>query len=1113
MRGDLTPAFVAAKNAPFRRPRQLLVFNFPDAGAVYCSDQPLGIGDGLAHDYQPLVVEWGDLADTVGDATAVDAGEIRQMSITLWNGGAHPFSDYFLNEFPENVEVELYQWFAGLADSDKALLDRFVVSDPINFDEASRLLQLDLVSLTIRYDQPCGGLLTREAWPYAADSDVGKGIPLAFGNCGKIPTLKAKTSHTLRLKGSILATTMTLQVYEDLNELAFPTVGTVMIDEEKIRYSSSPDSATTLIVIQRGYLSTATEHLDSREIIQVITDHTFLLCAGPVASITDVRIDGFPAPSTIYTVRPDLDPARIIFSESPWVKKYAEATRFLAMQFDGVAIGNTALQPANAFDAADLATAAEIKAGNNVLALNQDTVNRDRGQIMKAYLAIEHWESGNFASDYAEVYVSGVGVVGRLSRPNPKDQIALDADVDIDHPHTHEIGGEHVHDFRQPTVNTSNPSHTHEGGGGEGVMRETVVSGQTVLSTTQWNDITLLFTPYTGLTSRIAYITAVATCPFRIYVDGTLFREVTAEATNWSESGIDITPYYGRTIILSVAPNQASGDFLYVHSIRIESKFITGIQATSTAVSASAANGAVNSTGVVNVKNATDVQTLATANRAVTINEQDNPSRTVVNLFDLTAQVNFNWAWFTNRQIKVTYFNAGDAKSVFILHAFFDIEYVPTEIVWSDAVTASVSGLASLVRPDQSIQHLLTTRAEASITDLDSASWAAIGARYTALGYRLDGLIDATVTVREALGKICRQVHSRLFPSGGKLKMALREGHPVTKPAVKQLTSDNLQLRSLAAARQPLADITNRVQLFYQRDWTVSDTNASGYLQSVTKDDAKSISRFGLKTNADAYCFDLIRSSTMAAAVADFYIKTSAWPSTFYTFLAYLDQFDLEKEDVLAVTANFNQMAKVPMVVRAMDRIFGSGKNSSINQFRVIAENLYYLLLKMSLADQVLVLESLSIIIFEIGEFADHVHILDELLILLNLNKEDTVLLSDTLSMVIDFRPILLETIMAGDQVQGIMDCLRAETVHVDDVPEFWSTYGFGSGGFGQEKFGGGLIEWRQKSPDQVYAFMELLVSMAALREDTVLVADYLAFNSGFGGKLSSGFGMSVFGM
>ncbi|MDO9069318.1 MAG: hypothetical protein Q7W05_12775 [Deltaproteobacteria bacterium] len=1112
MRGDLTTSFVAAKDASFRRPRQLLVFNFPDAGAVYCSDQPLGIADGLAHDYQPLVVEWGDLADTVGDATAVDAGEIRQMSITLWNGGAHPFSDYFLNEFPENVEVELYQWFAGLADSDKALLDRFVVSDPINFDEASRLLTLDLVSLTIRYDQPCGDLLTREDWPYAADSDVGKGIPLAFGNCGKIPTLKAKTSHTLRLKGSILATTMVLQVYEDLNELAFPAIGTVMIDEEKIRYSSSPDSASTLVVIQRGYLSTATEHLDSREIIQVITDHTFLLCAGPVASITDVRIDDFPAPSTIYTVRPDLDPARIIFSESPWVKKYAEATRFLAMQFDGVAIGNTALQPANAFDAADLATAAEIKSGNNVLALNQDTVNPNRGQIMKAYLAVEHWESGNFASDYAEVYVSGVGVVGRLSRPNPADNIALDADVDIDHPHTHEIGGEHVHDFRQPTVNTSNPSHTHDSGGAEAVTRETVVSGQTVYATTVWNDITLYFTPYTNLISRLAYFTAECTCLCRLYFDGTLYGEY-PNGIFWDGVSIDNTPYYGRTITLSIAPNQAVGDFLYVQAVRVESKFLAVISGTSTAVSASAANGAVNSTGVVNVKNATDVQTLATANRAVTINEQDNPSRTVVNLFDLTAQVNFNWAWFTNRQIKVTYFNAGDAKSVFILHAFFDIEYVPTEIVWSDAVTASVSGLASLVRPDQSIQHLLTARAGASVSDLDSASWAAIGARYTALGYRLDGLIDATITVREALGKICRQVHSRLFPSGGKLKMALREGHPVTKPAVKQLTSDNLQLRSLAAARQPLADITNRVQLFYQRDWTVSDTNASGYLQSVTKDDAKSIARFGLKTKADAYNFDLIRSSTMAAAVADFYIKTSAWPSTFYTFLAYLDQFDLEKEDVLSVTANFNQMAKTPMVVRAIDRLFGSGKNSSINQFRIIAENLYYLLLKMSLADQVLVLESLSIMISQIGEFSDYVHVLDELLMQLDLTKEETVLLSDTLSLVIDFRPILLETIMAGDQVQGIMDCLREDTVHVDDVPEFWSTYGFGSGGFGQEKFGGGLIEWRQKSPDQIYAFMELLISMAALREDTVMVADTLAFSSGFGGHLSSGFGMSPFGM
>ncbi|MBU1986139.1 MAG: hypothetical protein KJ846_02810, partial [Proteobacteria bacterium] len=594
---------------------------------------------------------------------------------------------------------------------------------------------------------------------------------------------------------------------------------------------------------------------------------------------------------------------------------------------------------------------------------------------------------------------------------------------------------------------------------------------------------------------------------------------------NWNGAEAIITAYVAHEIRLEIAPNQGGGgDGMQFIRATVENTVESAVGVTTTSVTASASNavnssansGAVRNTGIGTqvVKSPTDVRTLAEANRGVNINDQENPSRTVVNLFDLTAAVNFDWAWFTGRTIQLTYVNtAGEARSVFILHAFFDIEYVPTEVVWSDKVTAVVIGHDQVSSPELLITHLLTTRAGAAASDLDAVSFAAIKARYTAMGYRIDGLIDAGFTVREALASICRQCHSRLFPSGGKLKMALREGHPVTKPVVRQLDASDLQLRSIAAARQPLADISNRVQLFYQRDWTADASDASGYLQSVTKEDAKSIARFGLKTRADAYCFDLVRSSTMAAAVADFYIKTTAWPSTFYTFMAYLSQFDLEKEDVLGVTANFNFMAKVPMVVRAMDRIFGSGKNGQINLFRIVAENLYYLLTKVTLADQVLILESLSFMMTEIGEFADHAQILDELLILLNLNKEETVLLTDTVELLMDWRPELLALVTATAQVLGAMDCRQEDTVEVSDVPWVWSTYGFGSGGFGTQKFGGGRIEWQQKSPDQVYAFLQLLVEMAALRQDTVLVSDSLTIGGGFGGHLSSGLGLSAFGL
>jgi len=1114
-RTDLSAAFKAAYGADFRSPRQLLVFKFPDAGNVYVSDQPLGAADGLANEYLPIVESWGDLKDS-SDPTSTDSGEITQMSLTLWNGGTNPFSDYFLAEYPENVEVELYQWFAGLAESDKAMIDRFVVQDPIEFDEASRLLKLDLVSISVKYDQPVGDILTKEEWPYAADSDIGKGIPVAFGNPGQIPTLKAKTVQKLRLKGSILKNTMSIQVYENLNDLAFPTSGTVLIDEEKIRYSGRTSSALT--VIQRGYLTTAAEHLDKREVIQVITDHTFLLYAGPVAAIFNVQILGYPAPSTIYTVRPDLNPARIIFSEKPWVKKFGESTRFLEMQFDSVTASNSALQPANAYDAADLATAACIKPSNPVLALLQATTNTNRGEILRAYLAVEHWSSGQILSDFCEVWVSGIGVVGRLSRPNPNDEIEIDADVDVDHGHNHEIGGEHIHNFTQPAIPVTDPQHPHSGS----VSGGTVVDGGDMAF--PHVEINYHSGPYPpSYTVYIHYLSQGSVISkslrFRANMADYSFVEIYTGYTTFRwEYGVSAIDQ-----VLNIAPGVNTIGIHFGHTNVVGARFqileatlstnISGsIYANKTNVTASANGGAVKDTGVVGVKEADDVDDLTTANREVNINDQSNPTRTVVNLFDLTNYVNFNWGWFTGREIRVTYSNYLDNQSIYILHAFFDVEYVPTEVVYSDEVTAEVTSAIDYIRPDLAVKKLLTTRAGAMYDDFDNIhSFGNMAFAFGVLGYRLDGLIDAGVTVREAVKQICYQCHSRVFTSSGKIKMVLRTD-PTGRRTTANLTASDLQLRSIMVARQPLREVSNKIQLFYKRDWAASDTSSSGYLDSVTKEDAGSISRFGLKTRKDSYNFDLIRDPAMAASVADFYLMSDAWPSAFFTFSAYLKHFSLEKEDILTVSSAFNQMNKVPMVIRSIDRIFGSGKNKSMNLLRIVAENFFYVIVKMSQADTVLIMDALSMMITEIGEYAEALHIIDNLIAQLDLRKADEAILSEALLSVWEIRKELAEAVTASAAVLTDSAFPRADSVSFSDITETWSVYGFGSGGFGIIPFGGLVTAWQQKSPDIIYAFERLTTVLSVYQAATVTVSDSTATSSGFGGNLSSGFGLSPFG-
>ena len=104
MRSDLTTDFITAKNAASRSPRQWAVFHFPVAGDVYISDQALGAAEGLSFEAAALVEDWGTLADMAGgDPSDKGASEIRQLTLTIWNGGTNPFSDYFLKEDPEEL--------------------------------------------------------------------------------------------------------------------------------------------------------------------------------------------------------------------------------------------------------------------------------------------------------------------------------------------------------------------------------------------------------------------------------------------------------------------------------------------------------------------------------------------------------------------------------------------------------------------------------------------------------------------------------------------------------------------------------------------------------------------------------------------------------------------------------------------------------------------------------------------------------------------------------------------------------------------------------------------------------------------------------------------------
>jgi len=100
-------------------PINLLTFNF--ATPAYISDRDITPSGGSPH--KGLVKSWGFIDTSITrtpGAGILGTIEIADLQLVLINTESPRFSDNFTNDDPpENVTVELYQWFDGLAYSEK----------------------------------------------------------------------------------------------------------------------------------------------------------------------------------------------------------------------------------------------------------------------------------------------------------------------------------------------------------------------------------------------------------------------------------------------------------------------------------------------------------------------------------------------------------------------------------------------------------------------------------------------------------------------------------------------------------------------------------------------------------------------------------------------------------------------------------------------------------------------------------------------------------------------------------------------------------------------------------------------------------------------------------
>jgi len=299
MIADLPQDFIDALANPLRKPVQLAKFYLGDE-TYALSDIQIDI-DGFS--YNSWVESWGTLQDnsSIENLFGNKALEIRTGNITLIVcSETRDFINAFITYGIENTQVDLLQWFDGLA-SPPQVIDSFVCQDPITISEGSMLFSIDLVST-----------LAKSNRVLVPSSQNKSSAPVIVGTVSDVPLVSLNTGVYATLTEAIDSSFTGNVTCSHLDNM--PNSGTILIDEEELQYDGkTPDS---LNIISRGLNSTSSlPHKSLAMAALKGTSFSYSVSKGPVTSITNVNSSGIVIDGANISV--NSDPATITFWQWP----------------------------------------------------------------------------------------------------------------------------------------------------------------------------------------------------------------------------------------------------------------------------------------------------------------------------------------------------------------------------------------------------------------------------------------------------------------------------------------------------------------------------------------------------------------------------------------------------------------------------------------------------------------------------------------------------------------------------------------------------------------------------------------------------------------------------
>lgn len=287
------------------------------------------VGAIIAH--TGLIKDWGFIDSSIAQIPGrgvLGRIETPDLKLIIINTESPRFSDNFTSDDPpENVTVELYQWFNGLPYSEKETIFKGIILGQPKYDEYTCTLVIR--GIWEKYNKKIGEdlIVTADDFPSADPDDIGKMRNIAYGDLKNIRCRAIKAGAVDNLKDDINATVTTIEVSGG-GKVDLPSSGTVQIDDEQITYTGK--TGNQLTGCTRGVNSTtAVAHNKGASVAEVLTEYIYEVASHPVKSLGDIYVDGVrqAADFTAYTGQAGdelagyEDTAVVKFTVAPVVKR------------------------------------------------------------------------------------------------------------------------------------------------------------------------------------------------------------------------------------------------------------------------------------------------------------------------------------------------------------------------------------------------------------------------------------------------------------------------------------------------------------------------------------------------------------------------------------------------------------------------------------------------------------------------------------------------------------------------------------------------------------------------------------------------------------------------